>query len=111
MSFLEVIACNSHDELTDWLGERIHVLLQLHADQMTNTLPLMEEIPLHPFLSTGLSKMILEDINNTSEFNLSEPVKVEGDDENRLSFGSFRFPLQGMGWNLDLDELVQLARA
>jgi len=67
MSFLETIACNSQEELTDWLGEKIGQLMDAHANYMANTLPLEEsDVPLHAFLSTGLAKEILEDVDATA---------------------------------------------
>lgn len=86
MSFLETIACNSPEELTDWLGAKIGELLNLHANHMANTLPLMDEVPLHPFLATGLAKAILDDVDGE----LSSP---------------------GVEPEYDLEEFVKLARA
>lgn len=115
MSLFEVLACNSETELTDWLGGKIGALLDAHAKHMVGTLPMTEEIPLHPFMATGLARMILEDVNKNSEFNISEPIRMDthltADGENKMCFGSFSFPLEGIGWTVDLNELVQLARA
>ena len=101
MSFLETIACNSSTELTDWLGYKIGELLNAHATHMADTLPLAEEVPLHPFLATGLAKAILDDVNQSVDFQLKDEI------------GMIAFPLQGMTMYPDnmLDELVQLARA
>jgi len=80
MSFLETIACNNQDELIDWLGGKIGDLLAAHAAFMADTLPFADEIPLHPFLSTGLAEMILADINGEQieepKYDLSEFVKL-----------------------------------
>lgn len=107
MSFLETIACNSHEELTDWLGFKIGELLNLHANHMANTLPLMEEVPLHPFLATGLAKAILGDCKNSMDFEIGDLAVYP---EN---VGVITFPLEGMATYPDnmLDELVKLARA
>lgn len=99
MSFLETIACNSPTELTDWLGARLGELLSAHAEHMNNTLPLMEEIPLHPFLATGLADLILKDVNTSVDFQLKDDV------------GMLAFPLKGTTQVIELDELLQLARA
>ena len=99
MSLLETIACNSPEELTDWLGDKIGPLLQAHADHMVGALPFAEEIPLHPFLATGLAKAILDDVNESVDFQLKDEI------------GMIAFPLRGTDHSIELEELVQLARA